>query len=593
MGHEPVSEYCKSVDEFERHSQPSPEDLFKIILQLARFLKEFGDFETSKTPEFRHPGIKNKLVIDTHGVAAEGHNFSKITSGGPPKSRTAGPEKNSNSNHSYATHGEDYIISKHTKSNTHDLKGETNDEYDMFSEDSEVEISSHSEDPSDAEDKERKIKYPGEINYLEDIGLLKEIRRLSIFQRAKNKINKAILQEHESFNVDIPSQADEFRKVHMDMIYEKINKRKEYIQNLGVDNLPYSFKRKEDEFGHHSHGKSKPPLKLTAPGDIALNSNSNKLRKGGNIKQGAAYYDTLDLGIEPEKETSYYHYKRWIWIIFPWICMSTDPKCSFSEVIAKCYSSATKYMSVKEEREFTTAALKIAFSAPGVSFNVTAGLSRAVSGGQTKRKNKISVNTSALFQGERRISGNKSNQWLDVNNPDSESVVLQGRQNYGRHNTISGDGHEMLMENDSRARSGRVDTFMAVNANIEMDEPKGLAEAKSLGAFGGVMTPNIYNKGMLRPGDLDSERSSNNIMRSIENSACKGKVSQKREFLPKLNTCRASPCMNMIKMKNNRFETARQRNNNYRSQGHTLAHHEAYDLPQKSIQSAKNKTNFF
>jgi hypothetical protein len=499
----------------------------------------------------------------------DGQNFSKISSVGPPKSRTAGQERSSNSNRSYATHGEDYIIGKHTKSSTHDLKGETNDDYDMFSEDSEVEISSHSEDPSDAEDKERKKKYPGEINYLEDIGLLKEIRRLNIFQRAILKKNKAILQEHESFNVAIPSQADEFRKVHMDMIYEKINKRKEYIQNLGVDNLPYSFNRKEDEHSKATFGKSKPPLKLTAPEDIALYTNSNKLRKGGNIKQGGAYYDTLDLGIEPEKETSYYHYKRWIWIIFPWICMSTDPNCSFSEVIAKCYSSATKYMSVKEEREFTTAALKIAFSAPGVSFNITAGLSRAVSPGQTRHKLKISGITSGLIKGGERISGNKSDRWLDVNNPDSESVVLKGHNKYKRHNTMSGDGHEMLMENNSRAGSGRVDTFMAANANIEMEESKGLAEAKSLGAFGGVITPNIYNKGMLRPGDFDRERSSKNIMRSIENSANKGKAAQKKEFLPKLNTCRASPCMNMNKMKNNRFETARHRNNNYRSQGHT------------------------
>ena len=63
IGHEPVSEYCKSVETFEKNAQPSPEDLFKIILQLSRFLKEFGDFETKKTPEFRHPGIRNKLEI--------------------------------------------------------------------------------------------------------------------------------------------------------------------------------------------------------------------------------------------------------------------------------------------------------------------------------------------------------------------------------------------------------------------------------------------------------------------------------------------------------------------------------------------------
>ena len=44
------------------HFNPSEDELFTIILQISRFLKEFTDFETKKTPEFRHPTIKGKVI---------------------------------------------------------------------------------------------------------------------------------------------------------------------------------------------------------------------------------------------------------------------------------------------------------------------------------------------------------------------------------------------------------------------------------------------------------------------------------------------------------------------------------------------------
>ena len=52
-----------------------------------------------------------------------------------------------------------------------------------------------------------------------------------------------------------------------------------------------------------------------------------------------------------EREPLYYYYKRWLWIMFPWVCLSTGN--FFSERMEDCYSSATKYMSVKDERQFT------------------------------------------------------------------------------------------------------------------------------------------------------------------------------------------------------------------------------------------------
>ena len=57
-GFDPVTEYNKAVETFDMHYKPNPEDTFRIILQVSRFLKEFSDFETRVTPDFRHPSVK-------------------------------------------------------------------------------------------------------------------------------------------------------------------------------------------------------------------------------------------------------------------------------------------------------------------------------------------------------------------------------------------------------------------------------------------------------------------------------------------------------------------------------------------------------
>mmetsp|Transcript_37966 Transcript_37966/g.33999 ORF Transcript_37966/g.33999 Transcript_37966/m.33999 type:complete len:147 (+) Transcript_37966:217-657(+) len=42
-----------------------------IILQVSRFLKEFSDFETNFTPEFRHPPIKGGQELKEIGLRYE------------------------------------------------------------------------------------------------------------------------------------------------------------------------------------------------------------------------------------------------------------------------------------------------------------------------------------------------------------------------------------------------------------------------------------------------------------------------------------------------------------------------------------------
>jgi hypothetical protein len=56
-----------------------------------------------------------------------------------------------------------------------------------------------------------------------------------------------------------------------------------------------------------------------------------------------------------------YYYKRWIWLQFPWMCLS--PRVDFSSIMRQCYSNPTDYMSVSEENEYTRKALAIVLEA--------------------------------------------------------------------------------------------------------------------------------------------------------------------------------------------------------------------------------------
>ena len=41
----------------------------------------------------------------------------------------------------------------------------------------------------------------------------------------------------------------------------------------------------------------------------------------------------IDLNIEKPKELTFYYYKRWIWMMFPWACIQTDSRFPYSRLI--------------------------------------------------------------------------------------------------------------------------------------------------------------------------------------------------------------------------------------------------------------------
>jgi len=59
--------------------------------------------------------------------------------------------------------------------------------------------------------------------------------------------------------------------------------------------------------------------------------------------------NNIDLTIQTSPEPTYYYYKRWIWMIFPWACLQSDKRYSFSDIIQECYNGSLNYISVDDE----------------------------------------------------------------------------------------------------------------------------------------------------------------------------------------------------------------------------------------------------
>jgi hypothetical protein len=156
QNYDPVIEYNKALELFEMHYQPTIGNLFQIILQLSRFFKELVDFEGDYLPEFRHPLIRNRLLT-----------LQQKTS-----------EKSSG-------HQTRFL-----------------DEQDL-AEDSRLEVEEFS---IDLQDSEREEHIHGRCkNHLEDIGLLREVKRMKIYDRGNEC---KILNGYEEANVDIPAGLD-------------------------------------------------------------------------------------------------------------------------------------------------------------------------------------------------------------------------------------------------------------------------------------------------------------------------------------------------------------------------------------------------
>ena len=76
-----------------------------------------------------------------------------------------------------------------------------------------------------------------------------------------------------------------------------------------------------------------------------------------NIDEAFKGLRNIDLHIENIRPPTFYYYKRWLWIMFPWACIQTDSVFNFSRMISKCYSSHIRYLSVRDDKLLTDCSL--------------------------------------------------------------------------------------------------------------------------------------------------------------------------------------------------------------------------------------------
>ena len=307
---DPVNEYNKGLESFEMHYSPKADELFTIILQICRFLKEFSDFETKATPEFRHPYIKGKVTQQKLGYTPNDANASVDSDG-------------------------EGLLSLFKKAAATVIPGEGSNIISAFKEDA-VEVS----DRDDDEDE------PGldakKVSYLEDIGLLGELKKMNMTEETTGKV----ITGHEKYNVDVLSGQKKFMAYFEELINDKKIKKNHNKDPGAVTHPDFEIEEDvEDDDKVHKDGK--------------LFSLTVKTEKGKQESISQAVIDNIDLTIEPETPPKFYYYRRWLWMIFPWVCMSVKKKQTYSDLINKCYSSNIRYLSVDEERMFTKHAIKI------------------------------------------------------------------------------------------------------------------------------------------------------------------------------------------------------------------------------------------
>lgn len=66
-----MAEYNRTLEGFVQKYSPNNEEIFVILLQLSRFLRELADFETKATPQFKHPSLRGNQGLAKITLLAE------------------------------------------------------------------------------------------------------------------------------------------------------------------------------------------------------------------------------------------------------------------------------------------------------------------------------------------------------------------------------------------------------------------------------------------------------------------------------------------------------------------------------------------
>ena len=294
-GFDPALEYNKAIEGFEMHYKPSFEDIFRIILQVSRFLKEFSDFETESTPIFRHPPISGNTELNDIGLEEE---IKEVD-----------------------------IFKRPDLKRTHSV-----------------------------------------LSNLEGVNIAKEASHAEFRQHYIEKMKQKMASE-QMFGTEIADQIQKF-----DSKDTRTTKSMTYIGSvIEKSSIQDKPKDSDDSFTHSQvsdYDNNDMPEYRKARDAVMKGLNPKEVNGGPsqlletkdstNVNSTTMDKDKKD---EKKGKPAFYYYKRWLWMIFPWACLSQNKKCNYSKQIMKSYSSATRYISVLEENKYTKRALKIALEA--------------------------------------------------------------------------------------------------------------------------------------------------------------------------------------------------------------------------------------
>ena len=152
--------------------------------------------------------------------------------------------------------------------------------------------------------------------FLESIGLYGELKNMEMVRKAPKPTSlimvkrryQEILEEWEDGNVKVKEGHERFRQYFLDIIVSRT-----------------SFKQ--------------------------------VLSKSESASQYYNMMVDINLQISQNVQPAYYYYKRWIWIMFPWITLSNSD--NFSTTIQKCYSNVNTYIDTHEEHLYYNHSINI------------------------------------------------------------------------------------------------------------------------------------------------------------------------------------------------------------------------------------------
>jgi len=341
-GFDPSLEYTTAIEGFELRYRPTPEQTFMIILQISRFLQEFSDFETIYIPDYRHPPIVGGQELKQIGLKREIKQLGMYISDEVDtiEEENEGLEELGLQLAKEFPEYSDLMIQ--------DLVRNIRDE----AEKRRRKLERKQQGIIIREDEEQFYEYQEAQRKLKEQPKVKANRGLrNIFSNGanmegtsrNNRKDLPILSTIEAMNVDIPQHREEFITFYVNQQIDKFKGRKEVAQ----------FEQKRFDEDEEIIEDPDDPEKIQDTRDQMYGRFTDP--KAPAEPNSATKRLAL---LQAEEKPTFYYYKRWLWMMFPWVCLSY--KSNYSKIVFECFSSPTKYISVSDEKEKTMQALKLA-----------------------------------------------------------------------------------------------------------------------------------------------------------------------------------------------------------------------------------------